>query len=227
MQRLDGHLSGVGGWCFSIQVWCLWGGLDVLWRAPCGSGRPGPCFLAEWGWTRWPLWSLPTLRFYDSMTLTCSAFSPKNISERNQGNVGGRAHQSVSIDNQKQVVNVDNNNGWNSWNTVWDYKNGYVATRVLSKKSCILSRMNPEVMPDVTTLPDAIRIKQKDRTKGPAHKEVTYVVSSKRITDLAPYGKNIQALCRGIPTFPAYESPPPLVPFFWGGGAIAHVHPPF
>ncbi|XP_062817376.1 gastrokine-1 isoform X2 [Anolis carolinensis] len=138
--------------------------------------------------------------------LLAPTLATNNISERNQGNVGGRAHQSVSIDNQKQVVNVDNNNGWNSWNTVWDYKNGYVATRVLSKKSCILSRMNPEVMPDVTTLPDAIRIKQKDRTKGPAHKEVTYVVSSKRITDLAPYGKNIQALCRGIPTFPAYEA---------------------
>nr|XP_060643337.1 gastrokine-1 [Anolis sagrei ordinatus] len=145
-------------------------------------------------------------------------FATNNINERNQGNVGGSSHQSVSIDNQKQVVNVDNNNGWHSWNTVWDYPSGYVATRILSKKACIVSKMNPEVMPDVTTLPDTIRIKQVrtkggflqvspgDRTKGPAQKEVTYIVSSKRITDLTPYGKNIQALCKGIPTYQSYEA---------------------
>ncbi|XP_042330370.1 gastrokine-1 [Sceloporus undulatus] len=127
-----------------------------------------------------------------------------NINERNQGNVGGHTHQSVSIDNQRQVVNVDDNNGWQSWNTVWDYKSGYLATRFLSTKSCIIAKMNPEIMPDVTTLPQAIKEKQKASTKEPDHK-ITYMISSKKIADLTPYGKSIEALCRGIPTFPAYE----------------------
>ncbi|KAH0623050.1 hypothetical protein JD844_030954, partial [Phrynosoma platyrhinos] len=127
-----------------------------------------------------------------------------NINERNQGNLGGRSHQSVSIDNQRQVVNVDDNNGWHSWNTVWDYKSGYIATRILSKKSCIVTKMNSEIMPDVTTLPQAIKEKQKAGTKEPDH-QITYMISSKKITDLTPYGKNIEALCGGIPTFPAYE----------------------
>nr|XP_020636034.1 gastrokine-1 [Pogona vitticeps] len=128
-----------------------------------------------------------------------------NINEQNQGNVGGSSHQSVSIDHQKQVVNVDDNNGWRSWNTVWDYKTGYAATRILSKKSCVVTKMNPEIMPDVTTLPKAIKEKQKDSNRESADKEVTYMVSSKRIMDLTPYGKNVEALCRGIPTYPAFE----------------------
>ncbi|XP_053257366.1 gastrokine-1-like [Podarcis raffonei] len=137
--------------------------------------------------------------------LLAPALAVNNISENNQGNVGGHSHQSVSIDNQKQVVNVDNNNGWHSWNNIWDYGTGYMATRILSKKSCILTKMNRNVMPDVTTLPEAIKEKQKDRTKGPAPKKLTYMVTPKKITNLAPYGKNIEALCRGIPTYAAYE----------------------
>ncbi|XP_033012686.1 gastrokine-1 [Lacerta agilis] len=125
--------------------------------------------------------------------------------ENNQGNAGGRSHQSVSIDKQKKVVNVDNNNGWHSWNNILDYSTGFMATRILSKKACFLTKMNQDVMPDVTTLPEAIREKQKDRTKGPAPKNLTYRVAPKKITNLAPYGKNIEALCRGIPTYAAYE----------------------
>ncbi|KAJ7305281.1 hypothetical protein JRQ81_011198 [Phrynocephalus forsythii] len=128
-----------------------------------------------------------------------------NIDEQKDNNVGGSSHQSVSIDHEKQVVNVDDNNGWKSWNTVWDYKTGYAATRILSKKSCVVTKMNPEIMPDVTTLPNAIKEKQKAPNRDVADKEVTYMVSSKRITDLTTYGKNVEALCKGIPTYPAFE----------------------
>ncbi|XP_066495735.1 gastrokine-1 [Tiliqua scincoides] len=129
-----------------------------------------------------------------------------NISERNQGNVGGNSHQSVNIDKQKQVVNVDNNNGWHSWNSIFDYRSGYAATRILSKKSCVVIPLSKIPLPDVTTLPQVIREKQKDPSKGPERKEVTYVVSPEKITDLSPYGKNIEALCRGIPTYLAKEA---------------------
>ncbi|KAJ6653141.1 hypothetical protein lerEdw1_010103, partial [Lerista edwardsae] len=82
---------------------------------------------------------------------------------------------------------------------------GYVATRILAKKSCVITPLKKELMPDVTTLPQAIREKQKDPSKGPAHKEVKYVVSHDKITDLSPYGKSIEALCRGVPTYLAKE----------------------
>ncbi|XP_061449341.1 gastrokine-1 [Rhineura floridana] len=128
-----------------------------------------------------------------------------NISEKNQGNVGGSSHQSVSIDNQRQVVNVDNNNGWHSWNTVWDYGTGYAATRIFAKKICIVHKLNKDITPSIAALPQAIREKQKDRTKGPAHKEIAYIVSPKRITNLSTYGESINAMCRGLHTYAAYE----------------------
>ncbi|XP_044273304.1 gastrokine-1 [Varanus komodoensis] len=150
------------------------------------------------------------------VALLASVLATDNISENNQGNVGGHSHQSVNIDQNKKVVNVDNNNGWHSWNTVWDYRTGYVAMRILSKKRCVVTKMNPRVMPDITVLPQAIREKQKDLTKAPARKEVTYMISPKRIADLTPYGKNIDALCRGIPTYAAEEV---HKPGFWYSSA--------
>lgn len=50
-------------------------------------------------------------------------FKSKNVNENNQGNDGGNSHQTVSINNNKHVANIDTNNGWNSWNSVWDYGN--------------------------------------------------------------------------------------------------------
>ncbi|XP_053125767.1 gastrokine-1-like [Hemicordylus capensis] len=177
-----------------------------LQRKEAGGGSPGPPLRGE---------SPPPLR---AELLHCQVLSiallgvflapilaSDNISEKNQGNVGGNSHQSVNIDNQKQVVNVDNNNGWHSWNTLWDYRSGYMATRILSKKACVVTRMNKQIMPDITTLPQAIREKQKDNSKGPARKDITYVVSPKRITDLSPYGKSVEAMCKGLPTYAAYE----------------------
>nr|XP_021484826.1 gastrokine-1-like [Meriones unguiculatus] len=46
-----------------------------------------------------------------------------NINVNDSGNVDGSGQQSVSINNQHNVANVDNNDGWNSWNALWDYEN--------------------------------------------------------------------------------------------------------
>ncbi|XP_062995525.1 gastrokine-1-like [Elgaria multicarinata webbii] len=147
----------------------------------------------------------------------------ENVNQVNQGNVGGRSHQSVNIDNKRKVVNIDNNNGWNSWNTIWDYQTGFMATRIMSKKSCVVVKMNKAVIPDITTLPQAIREKQQDPTKGPARKDIAYTVSPKRITNLSPYGKNIEALCKGIPSYAAYEVKRPSFPFYGGDCIEANI----
>uniref|UniRef100_A0A8D0GU16 Gastrokine-1 n=1 Tax=Sphenodon punctatus TaxID=8508 RepID=A0A8D0GU16_SPHPU len=115
-------------------------------------------------------------------------------------NNGGNAHQSVNVNNDKHVANIDTNNGWNSWNSVWDYGNGYMATRILSKKTCIVAQMNRDVMPDITVLPQVAKGK-----KGRPPKELHYTVSKTKLTDLTPYGKSVEAMCRGIPTYLATE----------------------
>ncbi|KAK9395349.1 gastrokine-1 [Crotalus adamanteus] len=149
-------------------------------------------------------------------------FTNNNIIENNRGNAGGTSHQSVNIDHKRQVVNIDNNNGWNSWSSVMDYSTGFMATRILSKKVCFIVRMNKQIVPDITTLPKAIREKQKDPRNGPAPKEVSFTVSPKRITDLSVYGKQVQTFCRGIPSYLASEVKKPS--FFFARSACTRLN---
>uniref|UniRef100_A0A8C4Y1S7 Gastrokine-1 n=1 Tax=Gopherus evgoodei TaxID=1825980 RepID=A0A8C4Y1S7_9SAUR len=138
--------------------------------------------------------------------LSLFVFKSKNVNENNQGNNGGNSHQTVSINNDKHVANIDSNNGWNSWNSVWDYGNGFMATRIFSKKSCLIAKMNKNVMPDITVIPKLIRERKKTGAQGPPPKELRFIVSKTRVPDLTPYGKNIEALCRGLPTYVAHEA---------------------
>uniref|UniRef100_A0A8C4WB37 Gastrokine-1 n=1 Tax=Gopherus evgoodei TaxID=1825980 RepID=A0A8C4WB37_9SAUR len=123
------------------------------------------------------------------------------------GNDGGNSHQTVSINNDKHVVNIDSNNGWNSWNSIWDYGNGYIATRILSKKACIIAKINKNVMPDAVELPQLIKEKKvRKRGKGPPPVELQFTVSKTTVSDLAPYGKSVESMCKGIPTYVAREA---------------------
>ncbi|XP_006119171.1 gastrokine-1 isoform X2 [Pelodiscus sinensis] len=144
-----------------------------------------------------------------------------NVSENNQGNIGGSSHQTVSINNDKHVANIDSNNGWNSWNSVLDYKTGFMATRVFSKKSCIIAKMNKNVMPDIVEIPKLLEERKKTVAQGPPPKELRYAVSKTRVPDLTPYGKNIEALCKGLPTYVAHEVQRPKgANFFYSGSCI-------
>lgn len=46
---------------------------------------------------------------------------PQNINIGDSNNSGGSGLQTVSVNNEHNVANVDNNNGWDSWHTLWDY----------------------------------------------------------------------------------------------------------
>ncbi|CAM4703212.1 unnamed protein product [Caretta caretta] len=133
-------------------------------------------------------------------------FANDNVNENNQGNNGRNSHQTVSINNDKHVANIDSNNGWNSWNSVWDYGNGFISTRILSKKACIIAKINEKVMPDVVELPQLIKEKMKAGSRGPPPVELRFTVSETRVSDLALYGKSVEAMCRGIPTYVAREA---------------------
>ncbi|XP_074979481.1 gastrokine-1 [Caretta caretta] len=145
-----------------------------------------------------------------------------NVNENNQGNDGGNSRQTVSINNNKHVANIDTNNGWNSWNSVWDYGNGFMATRVFSKKSCIVAKMNKDVMPDIVVIPRLISERKKAGAQGPRPKELRFVVSKTRVLDLTHFGKNIEALCRGLPTYVAHEAERMKEANFFYSGSCFH-----
>ncbi|XP_048209519.1 gastrokine-1-like, partial [Perognathus longimembris pacificus] len=138
-----------------------------------------------------------------------------NINVNDDDNVARSGQQRVSINNAHNVANIDNNNGWNSWNSIWDYENSFAATRLFAKKSCIVHRMNKEVMPSIETF-DALVKEKKLQGKGPGGpppKTMTFSINPNQVDDLSQFGANIAGMCQGMPTYIAEEIPgiiPPL-----------------
>ncbi|EHB11000.1 Gastrokine-1 [Heterocephalus glaber] len=132
-----------------------------------------------------------------------------NINVNDNNNVAGSGQQSVSINNEHNVANVDYNNGWDSWNSLWDYENGFAATRLFAKKSCIVHKMNNEVMPSLQAL-DALVKEKKLQAEGPGGlppKALRYSINSNPVDDLNKFGQNIVGMCQGLPTYLAEEIP--------------------
>uniref|UniRef100_A0A8C5SNM6 BRICHOS domain-containing protein n=1 Tax=Laticauda laticaudata TaxID=8630 RepID=A0A8C5SNM6_LATLA len=137
------------------------------------------------------------------------------------GNVGQTSHQTVNIDHKRKVVNIDYNNGRNSWSFVMDYGTGFMATRILSKKVCFITRMNKQIVPEITTLPKTIRQKQvkigrsgrKVVHLGPAegYHEAPRTPSTGPSLDacqqhsIHPNALSLRTFCRGIPSYLASE----------------------
>ncbi|XP_053572074.1 gastrokine-1-like [Bombina bombina] len=126
-----------------------------------------------------------------------------NIDINNQGNTGSNVHQTVNIDNHDNIANVNQYNGWNSWNSIFDYNRGLFAARLMSKRACVVSRLNRQAVPSLEQLSKASQEKQ--NPNAPPPRSLTYTVSQTRVKNVAQFGGHINALCKGLPTFYATE----------------------
>ncbi|XP_077771827.1 gastrokine-1 [Canis aureus] len=135
------------------------------------------------------------------------ALASSEINIGGNSNSGASGQQSVSVNNEHNVANVDNNNGWDSWNTLWDYNTDLAAIRLFGKKKCIVHRMNKNVMPSLQTLDTLVKEKklQGKGPEGPPPKGLMYSVNPEEVKDLNKLGKPIANMCRGIPTYMAEE----------------------
>ncbi|XP_040197966.1 gastrokine-1-like isoform X2 [Rana temporaria] len=131
------------------------------------------------------------------------SFATDNVKVNNQGNDGGNVHQTVNINNQDNVANINQYNGFHSWNSVWDYQRGLFAARLVSKRACVVSRMNRNVVPSLEQLSKVTQEKQ--NPNAPPPRSLTYTVLQTRVKNVAQYGSQIEALCKGVPTFYAQE----------------------
>ncbi|XP_078522782.1 gastrokine-1-like [Lissotriton helveticus] len=127
-----------------------------------------------------------------------------DINVSNQGNVGGDVHQAVNINNQDNVANINNFNGWDSWDAILDYNRGLYATRVFSKKACIVTKMNKAVFPTLAQLSKAVQEKKASGDAPP--RKVTYAVIHTPVKDVSDFGGHIESMCRGLPTYSAAET---------------------
>uniref|UniRef100_A0A8C0P961 Gastrokine-1 n=3 Tax=Canis lupus familiaris TaxID=9615 RepID=A0A8C0P961_CANLF len=135
------------------------------------------------------------------------ALASSEINIGGNSNSGASGQQSVSVNNEHNVANVDNNNGWDSWNALWDYNTDLAAIRLFGKKKCIVHRMNKNVMPSLQTLDTLVKEKklQGKGPEGPPPKGLMYSVNPEEVKDLNKLGKPIANMCRGIPTYMAEE----------------------
>ncbi|XP_031236764.1 gastrokine-1 [Mastomys coucha] len=135
-----------------------------------------------------------------------------NINGNN--NQDGSGQQSVSINGMHNVANIENNNGWDSWNALWDYENSFAATRLFSKKSCIVHRMNKDAMPSLQDLDTMVKEQKGKGPEGAAPKDLMYSINPTKVEDLNTFGPKIAGMCQGIPTYVAEEIPGPNQPLY-------------
>ncbi|XP_078522784.1 gastrokine-1-like [Lissotriton helveticus] len=102
---------------------------------------------------------------------------------------------SWTVDKENNVVSVSHNLGWQSWDAVLDYKTGFIATRIFSRKACVVTPLNKEEFPSAELFPEQ-----------PISQNLKYSVWQTPVKNLAIFGKNIEVLCNGIQTFPAVET---------------------
>ncbi|KAM5251883.1 gastrokine-1 [Hipposideros larvatus] len=146
------------------------------------------------------------------------AFADYNINIGDNNNSGGSGQQTVSVNNQHNVANVDNNNGWDSWHSLWDYNTGFAATRLFSKKVCIVHRMNKGAMPSLQALDTMVKEKklQGEGQRGPPPKGLMYSISSNPVNNLDEFGGPIAGMCNQVPTYMADEIQGASLFFFSG-----------
>ncbi|NXT79063.1 GKN1 protein, partial [Zapornia atra] len=102
-------------------------------------------------------------------------------------------------------VSTESTEGSKPWKTVWDVQTGYVATKVLSKNTCIIAEMAKRVLLD-KQLPASPQGHTGPRPHQFPPRGNRFIISRHRLQSLSPYGKLIQALCKGIPSYFAYPT---------------------
>ncbi|XP_056425191.1 gastrokine-1-like [Hyla sarda] len=119
-----------------------------------------------------------------------------NVNVNNEDNAGGNTHQTVNINNHDQVANVNNLNGWNSWDSVCDYGRGIFATRLYGKKMCVVTKIDKTVFPSLDVL-------SKVSQQKPVMTTTQFKINPNKvpIANIGIYGVHVEALCRGIPSY--------------------------
>ncbi|XP_078522783.1 gastrokine-1-like [Lissotriton helveticus] len=134
-------------------------------------------------------------------SMVAQADDDVNIS--NQGNNGGDVHQTVNIYNHETIININENNGWKSWDSIFDFNRGLFAARPLSKQSCVVSKMNKAALPSFDHLSKLAHAKTPIRSI--TSQELIYSATSAQKVDAAQFGPHIDAMCRGLPTYQSKE----------------------
>uniref|UniRef100_A0A8C3X7Q0 Gastrokine-2 n=1 Tax=Catagonus wagneri TaxID=51154 RepID=A0A8C3X7Q0_9CETA len=119
---------------------------------------------------------------------------------------GGQIQETMTIDNEKNTVTVNIQAGSCSSTTVFDYKHGYIASRVLSRRACYIMKMNHKAIPAADELKRSAFEKQALKNMfSNKYIWVKYNPLRSLITNMNwfLFGSPIKRLCEGVPLYKA------------------------
>ncbi|XP_019572713.1 gastrokine-2 [Rhinolophus sinicus] len=119
-------------------------------------------------------------------------------------NNGGNVQETIAIDNEKNTATVNIHAGSCSSTTVFDYKHGYIATRILSRRACYILKMNHQAIPALDQLERYIyERKALNSMFSSKYTWVKYNPLQSLLTDVKwfLFGSPIEQLCKHIPLY--------------------------
>ncbi|KAM5227859.1 gastrokine-2 [Ctenodactylus gundi] len=119
---------------------------------------------------------------------------------------GGKIQETVSIDNEKNTATINIHAGSCSSTTIFDYKHGYIASRILSRRACYIVKMNHKAIPALDMLQRYIFERQTmEAMSSDMYTWVRYnpIQSLIAKADWFLFGSPIEHLCKHIPLYHA------------------------
>ncbi|XP_026987691.1 gastrokine-2 isoform X1 [Sagmatias obliquidens] len=117
---------------------------------------------------------------------------------------GGPIQETMTIDNEKNTAVINIHAGSCSSTTIFDYKHGYIASRVLSRRACYILKMNHKAIPALDQLQRYIFEGQAlNNMFSDKYIWVKYNPLQSLITDVDwfLFGSPIRQLCEHIPLY--------------------------
>ncbi|XP_070368112.1 gastrokine-2 isoform X1 [Equus asinus] len=121
-----------------------------------------------------------------------------------QVNNSGSVQETVTIDSEKEVATINIHAGSCSSTTIFDYKHGYIASRLLSRRACYILKMNRQTTPSLDQLKQSIyETKALNNIFSNKYIWVKYNPLQSLIThmDWFLFGSPIKQLCKDVPLY--------------------------
>ncbi|KAM6113291.1 gastrokine-2 [Phoenicopterus ruber ruber] len=130
-----------------------------------------------------------------------SALETFHLQEPDNGYVTG----TMTIHNEKQIVEVYVTSGPYSSITIFDYLHGYIATKLLSRNACFILKIDKQYVPELREIGRLAFERETMRTVySPKNVWVQFQSGHSmlgRDKDWLLYGTHIERLCTGLPLY--------------------------
>ncbi|XP_062995526.1 gastrokine-2 [Elgaria multicarinata webbii] len=118
---------------------------------------------------------------------------------------GDYVQQTVSIDNENKIAIIHVYGGLCSSDTIFDYKHGYIASRLFSRRACFVMKMERGYIPELEEIGRLAYEKQMmNQMLSPKNMWVKYEPSNSFFGEMREwlvFGSSIEHLCRDVPVY--------------------------